>query len=166
MANNSQQKLIEKLQNAIDAENTLSKCCGHLFSLIRNGRIRSQFQKFSEVAKENIEMLRDCLKDLCVENFMPQDKCKYCKIDPESFSLQGAINLGLEIINACIKFYKELANLSRDKENRNLFDELTREKINQRNFLKKENEFIDKKDYKSSIVNYHCIPEVASKLWK
>lgn len=166
MANNSKEKLIEKLQNAIDAENTLSNCCSHMFSLVHSGKIRSEFKKFSDIAKENINILRGCLKDLGVENLILEDKCKYCKIDIESFSLIGAINLACEIIDVCIKFYKELKELCQDRQNKNLFKELVKEKTNQKNFLKKESGLAAKGKEGVSVVDHYCLPEVASKLWK
>lgn len=164
--NNSNQELIENLQNAIDAESTLSNCCKHLFSLMHEGRIRSEFKKFSDIAEDNIRILGDHLKSAGVEDFVLEKKCQYCKINPESFSLVGAVNLGLEIIHICLKLYKKLVELSNDAASRNLFESLAKEKSNQKNFLKKESETIEASKENRNIMDLHCIAAIASRLGK
>lgn len=163
---NSKQMFIDKLESAIDAESTLSNCCDHLFALMHEGKIRSEFKKFSDMAKDNIKILTDCLKEAGVEDFVLEKKCEYCKINPESFSLEGSIKLGIEIIEACIKLYKKLEELSSEPENKNLFQSLSKEKSNQKNFLNKEYEAIEDVEEGNNIINLHCIPTVASRLGK
>ncbi|MFA5008006.1 MAG: hypothetical protein WC546_02175 [Candidatus Omnitrophota bacterium] len=164
--NNSKQEFIEKLESAIDAENTLSNCCKHLFSLMHDGKIRSEFKKFSDIAEDNIKILTDYLKAAGIENFVLEQKCQYCKINPESFSLEGAIKLGLEIIDISIKLYKKLFELSSGEESKNLFESLIKEKTNQKNFLKKESEVIESGKEDRSLMDLHCIAAVASRLGK
>lgn len=164
--NNSKQEFIEKLEIAIDAESTLSNCCNHLFLLMHDGKIRSEFKKFSDIAEDNIKILKDYLQNAGIEDFVLEKKCQYCKIKPESFSLEGAIKLGLEIIDICIKVYKELLKLSSETESKNLFESLIGEKTSQKNFLKKEREEIEDKKESQNIIDLHCIPTVASRLGK
>ncbi len=164
--NGLKDEFINQLESAIDAESTLSNCYNHLFSMINNGKIRSEFKKLSDVAADNIKILNDSLRDAGVNNFVLENKCKYCKINPESFSLIGAINLGLEITNAGIKIYKKLSELFPDAESKNLFKNLVKEKTNQQNFLKKESEFLDKDTEAKSVIDLHCIPTIASRLGK
>ncbi|MDD4182648.1 MAG: hypothetical protein PHT53_02365 [Candidatus Omnitrophica bacterium] len=162
----SSQEFIEKLQNAIDAESTLSNCCRHLFSLMRDGKIRSEFKKFSDIAEDNIKILQDYLKNAGIDDFVLEKKCQYCKINPESFSLEGAVKLGLEIIDICIKVYKKLLTLSRAEESKNLFESLIGEKTNQKNFLIKESKAIENQKEGQSMIDLHCIPAIASRLGK
>lgn len=164
--NNSEQEFIEKLQNSIDAESTLSNCCNHLFSLMHDGKIRSEFKKFSDIAENNIKILRDYLKSAGCEDFVLEQKCQYCKINPESFSLEGAIKLGLEIIDACLKLYKKLLELSSDTESKNLFKSLIKEKNNQKNLLKKESKTIEGGKEDQNVMDFHCIAAIASRLGK
>lgn len=159
-------KLTEKLQGAIDTEYTMSTCCNYLASLIKNGRIRNKFRSFSDEAKTNKGLLLDRLDSLGVTNFVVEDKCKFCKINPESFSLIGAVNLGLEVVNTAIKFYKDLLDFGDDIEDKKLFNKLLREKNKQRNFLKKEKKFVRKDEGKFNFIDDYCIPVVISKLWK
>lgn len=164
--NGLKQKIIGHLETAIDTESTLSNCYNHLFSLIDNGKIRSEFKKLSDVAADNIKILNDCLKDAGVADFVLENKCQYCKINPESFSLIGAINLGLEITDISVKIYKKIIELLPDAESKNLFKSLLKEKTNQHNFLKKESEFVDKDRELKSVIDLHCIPTIASRLGK
>lgn len=164
--NHPRQMFIGKLEKAIDAESILSNCCRHLFALMREGEIRSEFKKISDIAEDNIKILTGYLKDAGVEDFILEKKCEYCKINPESFSLEGSINLGIEIISACVKLYKELEGLSGEAESKNLFQSLVKEKTAQKNFLNKEYEAIENKKDGKNIIDLHCIPAVASRLGK
>lgn len=159
-------KIIENLQNAIDAENTMSTCCGHLANLIKNGRIRKQFFSCSDTAKGNRDSLIELLKNLEVKDFGLQERCGFCKINPESFSLLGALNLGLEITDVVIKSYKELLERFFNSQEQGVFEKLLREKSKLRDFLKKEKGFIriDKKEF--NFIDYYCIQEIVSKLYK
>ena len=158
--------LKEKLQSAIDIERISAKCCCHLSSLIKNGKIRSKFFVMSEVAKVNEALLCDYLRQLGITHFISEERCKYCKINPESFSLLGAINLGLEITEAAITHYKDLVTLVACSEDKKIFKKLLKEKDEQRDFLKKERKFVHEKEDKNQfdcIMNY-CIPKVISKI--
>lgn len=158
--------LVEILRNAIDAENTLATCCGYLFNLIHNGRIRNQFRYFAETAKTHKDLLIERLKKLGVSDFRLQEHCTFCKINAESFSLLGTVNLGLEINEASIKFYKSLVTLSKHPSDVQFFKNLLKEKLQQRNFLKKEKRFASENMELSGSVDYPCISEVFSNLFK
>lgn len=159
-------KLVENLQTAIDAEQTASSCFGYIASLIKNGRIRAKFYSFVESAKKNKALLTGCLNNAGVTDFVLVDKCKFCKLKPESFSLFGALNLGLEITNASIKVYNDLLGLKLPAQDKSIFKELLKEKTQQRSFLKKEKKFAQDDKAKAEFINRYCIPEVIAKLWK
>lgn len=159
-------RITENLQDAIDTEHTVSFCFEYIASLIKNGRVRNKFCSFSELAKRNKDTLMECLKRQGVNNFVLEHKCKFCKLRPESFSLVGALNLGLEVVGASIKFYNDLLDLSYSDEDKTLFKRLKKEKIEQRVFLKKESRFVQEKKSASDLITNYCIPEVISKLWK
>ena len=159
-------KLIEKIQDTIDAENTMSFCFSHLAGLVKNGRIRKQFYSLSGSAKANKDSLMRILEREEVKDFSLENRCKFCKIKTESFSLIGAINLGLEVTGAAIKFYKDLLELSSNLEDKRLFGKLLKEKTGQSNFLKKEKRFEREDRDKTNFIDYYCMPEVISKIWK
>lgn len=156
----------DELQNAIDAENAMSICYNRLASLIKNGRIRNKFRAFSEEAKTDKELLIQSLKNLGVDNFVLDNKCTFCKINAESFSLIGAIELGLEAASAATKFYKRLLGLAKGPDDKKLFKKLQKEKNVQRVFLKKEKAFSSKKEDSPNFIENYCIPNVISMLWK
>ncbi|MDP2923669.1 MAG: hypothetical protein Q8O30_08140 [Candidatus Omnitrophota bacterium] len=157
---------IEVLQKAIDAENTLRNCCSHLSSLIHNGRIRKEFNRLAEVADNDTHVLSGYMRAQNMQLILPENKCKYCKIKPESFSLEGAVNLGLEIVSLCEALYKDLTKLTKDYSSKTLFENLRKEKAREKNFLKREKRFIKENEPSSCIINEYCIPEIAAKLWK
>jgi len=159
-------KIVKDLQCAIDTEHAMSSCFGYGASLIRNGRVRREFVNFSEAAKKNRELLTGRLQGLGVEDLILEDICDYCKLKPESFSLVGLINLGIEVINGAIKYYKNLTELSDYSEDKNLFVQLTKEKTQQLNFLKKEKQFYEGSKIEPDFITKYCIPEIISKFLK
>ena len=118
---------------------------------------------FSE-AYQNL--LEERLKSLGRDDFTEKNKCDLCKIDPERFSLIGAIDLGLEVAAIAIKFYNDLLRSSDNAEDKRLFKRLLREKKAQRGLLKAEKKFPRTDEDKQSFIDTYCIPEVISKLWK
>lgn len=163
---NEQDNLIEILRHAVDAENMLHFCCSHIASLINNGRVRKEFSSLSRGAKENKEFLIGKLRALGIENFLPADKCRFCEVKAESFSLWGAINLSLEVINAQIKLYKDLVKSADNKDDREKFKVVLERKKAQREFLINEKKFCSKPTGKPSFIDSYCIPEVVSQLWR
>ena len=157
---------IKRLTDALGAENAMSRCCGHLAGLIRNGKIRSSFLMIAETARNNERVLQDRLEKMGIEDFIPEERCKLCKIQPESFSLSGALNLGTEVANVVIRFYKDLLSFAADNEDRELFNSLIKEKTRQLDFLKREKKFIHKEEQDDfNAIDSHCMNEVISKLW-
>lgn len=156
-------RFIGKLKGAINTEQTMGFCYMHLASLIKNGRIKNTLSSYSDVARHNESLLVERLQREGDTTFVSQHHCDPCQANVESFSVSGAINLGLEITDIAIKFYKDLLELSKP-EDRKLFKELWKEKCSQKEFLKKEKKF-GHKDVMNFTQNY-CIPEVISKLWK
>jgi len=161
---NDKNNLIKILESAIDVEYTTSFCFEYIASLIRNGRVKSKFYTFREEAKRNQDYLINKLKEIGIDNFVLEEKCKFCKLTPESFSLVGAFNLGLEIADISIKLYHNLLDLLRDKEEKDLLRKIIKAKIKQIDFLKKEKKITEQKEVKDLISGY-CLPEVISKLW-
>lgn len=157
--------LIEKLADAVDSEHTASLCFGRLSDLIKNYKVRSNFIKFCESSKKNKELLLKLLSKLDESDFKLEEKCSFCKLNPESFSLFGALNLGLELTNVSMQFYDDLIKKSSDPKNKKIFKQLLTEKSRQKNFLKKEIKFVEDKSNSQLIVNY-CVSEVVSKLGK
>lgn len=162
-------KLANLLYSTIDAEHLISRCYSHLMFLVKNGRIRNQFQKYVKIAEGNKTLLGNYLKKIGVTYYCEREECKFCKVEPDSFSLIGAINLGLEITSIVIKLHKELLSLIKDKEDKKIFSKLLERKIEQRRFLRKEKKVAQDKEDKAqflSLFDSYCIPKVVSKLKK
>jgi len=159
-------KIIDMLKGAIETEYHLAKCCGHIASLIKNGRIKSQCYLYADLAAKSEEELRGYLYNLNEEEFVFEDKCKFCRLNPGNFSLKGAIDLGLETSGIAIKFYKELLNLIENRSNKDFFRKLLKNKISQRDALKKEKRFDRSQKDKSAVIDDFCMPYIVSKLWR
>jgi len=91
-------------------------------------------------------------------------ECKSCKVDPEEFSLDGALNLGLEITEQATKFYKTLSKLSKEVEDRKLYKSLIKEKIEQKTYLKKEKKFYRSTRNTCNAIDDFCVPHITSRL--
>jgi len=161
---NKQDELVAKIETAIDSEHFFAICFAHLLSLTKNGRIKDQFYSYVNSAKTNIRLLLDYLPSLGVNNFVLEEKCKLCKINPDSFSLIGAINLSLEITGVAIGAYKDMLTFVDNAQGHKLFQKLLKEKILQADLLKKEKEFHEDKTYRFSAIEQFCIPYIRSKL--
>ncbi len=135
----------EVLKEALNIEKFSSTCYGHLPGLIKNGRIKKKFVSFSLQANRNVELLREILKKAGIE-FNLLEGCSVCKLNPESFSLIGVLGLAWEINKRLIECYKGLIRLA-DTSEKKIFKDILKEKMAQKNFLKKERNFaIDKEE--------------------
>ena len=155
--------IIAKLVNVIDAEYSASTCYQYLAELIKNGAIKKQFMLSSETARSNQDILLDYLKELGVNDFVLEETCTFCKINPESFSLAGAIDLNLQINAFAVRYYKELTGIAPEQGRRNWFKKKLKEKVRQRDILKRERKF-DHKDGELNLINSFCMSYIASKL--
>ena len=154
----------ETLQNTVDAESMMHFCCSHLAHLIKNGRIKNKFCSFSQTAETNKELLVERIISLGISNFLPENKCRFCNVKSESFSLLGALNLGLEVASVAIKLYKDLLNLTDNLDDKKLYKEILNEKSIQLAFLKKEKRFVSKGELKLNLIGSYCLPEIVSRL--
>lgn len=159
-------KLIEILQHTVDAENMMNFCLSHLAHLIKNGRVRKRMSEFSEMAKKNKEFLSEELRQLGVSSYFPENGCRYCNVKPESFSLLGAINLALEIIDIETKSYKDILRLIDNKKTKEEINQILDTKMSQKTFLKNEKKFASQAEYKLSFIDSYCLAGIVSKLWK
>ena len=166
MAQKKEIKLNEILQDIFDAEHFTSKCFGHLAALVNNGNIRDKFSYFSERAERNKEELEQWLDNLGETNFCAREHCTFCQVEPGSFSLLGALNVGLEVTEITLKRYKQLVALKEQAHNKNLYKKLFKEKTEQKRFLKQEKKFIKEHEDKPTFADDYCIPEIISKYWK
>ncbi|MDD5194394.1 MAG: hypothetical protein PHQ96_01800 [Candidatus Omnitrophica bacterium] len=154
------------LECTIETEHMIAKCCKRLSELIKNGKVRGKFLAISQASEVNEATLRQHLIQSGRPEYVLEERCKFCKIDPESFSLVGAINFGLEIINAAISCYKDLTASVQLADDKKLFNSLLKEKNEQRDFLKKEQKFAVEKEDKSQLdcIGNYCIPKIISKI--
>ncbi|MCM8773161.1 MAG: hypothetical protein NC820_00255 [Candidatus Omnitrophica bacterium] len=83
-------KLIDLFCSVVDVETLTHKCCTHLSTLVANGRVRNRLLRCAKYASRNKELI---LKYLSSQRFVYvcKEKCEFCKIKPESFSILGAI---------------------------------------------------------------------------
>ena len=159
-------KLIEILQHTVDAENMMHYCLSHLAHLIKNGRIRKKMNEFSELAKTNKEFLIEQLNNLGITSYLPENRCRFCNVKAESFSLLGSINLALEIIDIEKKLYKDLLKLYNNTEAKGKINQILDTKMSQKTFLKNEKKFASQAEYKLSFIDSYCLAGIVSKLWK
>ncbi len=150
--------LAGELKAVINVENLFSKCCIQLNELIKNGKIREQLKYISRTAIANSRLLHSYLNNEDVSNFSFEDKCQYCHLKPESLSLSGVIDMGLEIIDLAIRHYRSLQELNISMEHNEAFERIIKEKYAQRELLKKEKGFHDYKEEGDKIIKDFCIP--------
>lgn len=157
-----EEAFLESIRGAVEAEHHLGRCCFHLSLLIKNGTVRSRFEELSRAAKDT----ENKLSNILLREGQPyalKCECKFCRLNPDNFSLEGAINLALEIVEAAINYYRVLVGVA-DGGDRLLFTSLLKDKIKHRRALLKEREFHHSSG-KGGIINDFCIPHIISRLW-
>lgn len=162
--NVNNERLMQDLREILNAEDTMYSCCARIASLIKNGRARNTFNSLAESARTNKEFLKGCLYDLGEEFSAQEDGCKIYAQDAESFSLLGALNLGLEIASKGKGLYADLVKLSEDRKDRMVFRQSLLEKQKERASLQKEKNFLSRKEEILSPINSLSITGTISKL--
>ena len=159
----SHNETVAKIQKVIDAEHFASTCYRRLAELIKNGRIKKQFIVSAETARANKGYLLDYLKEFGVNDFILEEVCTFCKMNPESFSLAGGVDLSLEISNVAIRYYKELSEVAPGQDRREWLRAQLKQKIRQRDLLKKERNF-EYQTAEPNSIHSLCISYIISKL--
>ncbi len=151
-------KLIDTLKKTLDIEHLIGKCFERTSELIKNGKIKKKFLEFSRASLEAEGVLSQILNGLGEKKYFPQYECKSCKISPESFSLLGLLNLGIELNKALLRFYKEL---KKELSNKKILDKFLQERKKSLLFLKKERTFKDRDeaflDFKKRCYGFSCL---------
>jgi hypothetical protein len=157
--------LVHTIEEATGAEHIMSVCYSRIAALVKNGRVRAKLESFAAMAQANEDELIERFKCCVADKYLIEKKCKFCTVEPESFSLHGAINLGVEILETSIHLYRELAKKCEPEEDSELFKGLLEEKIKQKDFLMKEKKYTRVDQDTLDFVDTYCLPEVISKLW-
>ncbi len=167
MDNEKNKALVERLQGALDAEQAFSRCFGHLSALVKDARVRGKFLIFVDKANKNKGALLEYLRSAGADDFVAEQKCRFCKVDPESFSLLGMINLGLEATDIAIRSYRELLGLSDDVHQKKLLSAFIKEKLEQSSFLRQEKRlFSEELENDLKFIDSFCIDQIIAQLWR
>jgi hypothetical protein len=154
--------VVTKLDGLIDTEHAISRCFEHLASMIHNGRAKATFNSYAKTAKKNKDEFVRVFAKLGAPPALIEEKRSLCKIDPASFSLDGTLNLGMEIADIAMRYYDDLLALCDDEYDKSSLKEMRREKMHQRDTLKKERTF----EHRDSPETDIAAPEVVARLYK
>jgi hypothetical protein len=154
------------IRKIVDAQHVMGYCSVHLTTIIKNGKVRNRFAQMSSA----VDIHRDILEKFCQLNgyscTAPETACRYCGVKPESFSLIGALNIGVEVTTYLLDQYRKLESLVADPGDRKIFREIGGELSRQRNYLKAEQKYVVKKEQETepTFMDSHCMPEILSRL--
>lgn len=158
--------VITKIDGLIDTEYAISRCFEHLASLIHNGRAKKKFIAYADTAKKNKEIFLSVFKGMGASDCLTQEKCSLCKVDPASFSLSGALNLGMEMSDVAIRYYQDLVSLCASDVDKKEFKRMLKEKTSQKEVLKKERAFERSAENSSGTTEAFQMPDIVSRLYK
>ncbi len=158
--------VVQKMHNVINAEDMTSKCFKYIAELIKNGRIKGKFLSLSRVAQTNRDSLKRVLEQSYIHNFSVEGKCEFCKLRPENFSLNGAVDFALEVTDYAVTYYKRLIKMCEDSALKKILQGMLKEKLEQRNLLKEERSFELKRAAQKDLLSCYCLPQIVSLLWK
>ena len=153
----------ENLKGALEVEPHLGLCCQRIGLLIKNGGVRTKCERLALSAKEAEGKLQGIFQREGVV-FKIEHRCQFCRLKPDNFSLEGAINLGLEIVKVGIQYYRNLVRLSRG-DDRSLFVGLLKDKLRHRRMLLVEQGF-ERTWRKGGVIDDFCLPRIISQLWR
>ncbi len=131
----------KKLRKAIEAEVKSGASYDCVASLVKNGKTRAQFLSFSKRVHGTKTMLCGRLKRLGANASELLEVCERQTFSPENFTLEGALNLGLEANATAIKCYRDLERLSEAVEEKAAFKKLVKEKALEKSKVKQEKKF-------------------------
>jgi|GEM_PF-1735454 len=154
--------VFDKLWKVVDAEYTAASCFNYISGLIKNGRISVRFVDFAKKAEKNKKMFSALLGERGKKNVVFENTCELCKLTPQSFSLLGALNLGIELTRISEDLYARLSEEFLPMAYKDVFKRLSEEKHRQRNFLRKELRFVEATGGSDFIMDV-CIPYVVGK---
>ncbi|MBD3246324.1 MAG: hypothetical protein GF333_04870 [Candidatus Omnitrophica bacterium] len=151
------------INQTICAEYVTYNCSRHLAAVLKNGKTKKLFRGMAEQAKFRAETLREILQARKGKIDVSVPECELCRLNPEQFSVQGAVNIGLEMNRIAVSFYKMLASSRAAPEYKGVFARLLKEKRAERRNLKQEKKFESQKE-RFEVLDQHCVPAVFSKL--
>lgn len=160
MKNKLLEEKVSLLAKAWQAEQVFQICCQKIIEYIKNGAVKSKFTSYcivSQLYQKKISGYLNGFKEYLDKN---QYSCEQCKVNPESFSLVGALKLALEVIKVSLAYYRQLFIQTSDKEQQQLFKNIFKEKkVQYRNIKKELNYHLDKENKKSVFEDF-CIPHL------
>jgi len=135
-------KLIRKIKEGIDSEESLKEFYSYIASTTKNGRVKTLFNKIAQESKGHALLLQEFLEKLSGQIYVPSIEQALTKIgSPESFSLLGAITMALKLERQAIKFYRKLSSYSGER----LFRKIAQQEGRHLRVLKKEVDYLKKK---------------------
>ncbi len=139
----SSYSLTGQLKQAFYAEEAISRYYHDLASRVGNAGIRKECYLFSDTDTANKDELYKRLGQFQADKLTMENNDQPYSISPESFSLIGMINIGLEIVEQAIRCYQDLYNHS-TIEDKIFYADLIEEKKKERRFLRREKNFHDR----------------------
>ena len=105
--------LAKGLKEAIAAEQISEIFYRYISEMIKNGHIRNRFKRFADdEAKTHKELLQRRLREIVGYDYNPDPAELHIPIEPQGFSLIGALGIVGESKERAVKFYKK----ARDKD--------------------------------------------------
>lgn len=156
------------IEQIVDAQHVMGYCSTHLTGLIKNGKVKNRFSQMSRAAIAHRDILERFCSSFGLSCRPPQKACKFCDVKPESFSLIGALNIGVEVSTYLFERYRALASLVEDPGDRKIFREMAAELGKQRTYLKAEQKFAvgKQEEDEPTYMESSCMPQIISRLCK
>jgi len=136
-------KQIKDLKTARWTEYAKSLFYCHIAGQLKEKGNRNRYYFFAMRSSDNEISIKEKLSSLGVKNFEAENKKRPDFIEPERFSLIGAIDQGLEITHIALKVYKTLVKSSKKDVERERFKNFIKETKDEKKFLRKEKLLLD-----------------------
>lgn len=146
-------KFIKDIKFAMEAERDIARFYAYIAAQTKNGKIKTVFQKFADESDLHSKELHKILPVFSGEAVTPADVVVDEGIEPESYSLLGAIKNARELEERAVEFYRAMEKdvPSADKTAKKIIKKILSEEKKHLARLKKEEDFLNFKQFDESL---------------
>jgi rubrerythrin len=146
-------QFVKDIKYAMEAERDIARFYAYIARQTQNGKIKSVFQKFADESDMHSKELKAIIPMFPTEVVTPADVAVDEGMEPENYSLVGAIKNARELEERAVAFYRKMEKCVPSKDavvKRSIRNILSEEKKHLAR-LKKEEDFLNFKQFDESL---------------
>ncbi|MFA5038163.1 MAG: thioredoxin domain-containing protein [Candidatus Omnitrophota bacterium] len=142
--------LKDEFKSAIDLERSAALFYKYVFTNAKNGRMKERFRSMHHQAVSHAEVLEKKYREMTGESYAAA-KGPVSGLEPQRFSLLGALKASIRLEKMLLVFYKKLAKKKLRAPDKELFKQMARQENAHLKAVEKEKRFSQRKEMESSM---------------